>query len=50
MVRVSEGSMLVDQIMKQINVKKKVRKVLADVNLLFLKIIDTQFRSESTGE
>jgi hypothetical protein len=50
MVRASEGSMLVDRIMQQINVKKKVRKVLAHVNLLLLKMMCTQFISESTGE
>jgi hypothetical protein len=50
MVKASEGSMLVDQIMQQVKVKKKVRKVLAHVHLLLLKIICTQFRSESTSE
>jgi len=42
--------MLVVQIMQQIKVKKKVRKVLARVNLLLLKMICTQFISESRGE
>jgi hypothetical protein len=37
MVKASEGSMLVDQIMQQIKVKKKVRKVLAHVHLLYLR-------------
>jgi len=50
MVQSSEGSVLVDQIILQIIVKKKVRKVLAHVNLLFLKMMCAQFRSESTGE
>jgi hypothetical protein len=49
-IRVSEGSMLVGQIMQQINAKKKVRKVLAHANLLLLKMMHTQFISESTGE
>jgi len=50
MVKASEGSVLVDQIMQQIKAKKKVRKVLAHVHLLLLKMICTQFRSESTSE
>jgi len=50
MVRSSEGSVLVDQIMLQIIVKKKVRKVIVHVNLLLLKTMCIQFRSESTGD
>lgn len=50
MVRSSEGSVLVDQIMLQVIVKKKVRKVIVHVNLLLLKTMCGQFRSESTGE